>query len=35
MVRSQYQGARRADLGKLDVAALFLHVTGRTPPCGA
>jgi len=35
MVRSQYQGARRADLGKLDVAALFLHVTGRTPPRGA
>jgi 3-hydroxyisobutyrate dehydrogenase len=32
MVRSQYQAARRADLGKLDVAALFLHVTGQQPP---
>jgi len=33
IVRSQYQGARRADLGALDVAALFLHVTGgRLPP---
>jgi 3-hydroxyisobutyrate dehydrogenase len=32
VVRSQYQGARRADLGKLDVAALFLHVTGQKPP---
>jgi 3-hydroxyisobutyrate dehydrogenase len=31
MVRSQYQAARRADLGRLDVAALFLHVTGRAP----
>jgi 3-hydroxyisobutyrate dehydrogenase len=31
MVRSQYQAARRADLGKLDVAALFLHVTGQKP----
>lgn len=32
VVRSQYQGARRADLGKLDVAAVFLHVTGERPP---
>jgi 3-hydroxyisobutyrate dehydrogenase len=32
VVRSQYQGARRADLGRLDVAALFLHVTGAKPP---
>jgi 3-hydroxyisobutyrate dehydrogenase len=32
VVRSQYQSARRADLGKLDVAALFLHVTGQKPP---
>jgi 3-hydroxyisobutyrate dehydrogenase len=31
VVRSQYQGARRAELGKLDVAALFLHVTGEKP----
>ena len=31
MVRSQYQAARLADLGRLDVAALFLHVTGRRP----
>ena len=31
VVRSQYQGARRADLGALDVAALFLHVTGEAP----
>ena len=31
VVRSQYQGARRADLGRLDVAALFLHVTGEKP----
>jgi 3-hydroxyisobutyrate dehydrogenase-like beta-hydroxyacid dehydrogenase len=34
LVRSQYQGARRADLGGLDVAALFLHVTGEKPPAG-
>jgi 3-hydroxyisobutyrate dehydrogenase len=32
VVRSQYQSARRADLGRLDVAALFLHVTGQAPP---
>ncbi len=31
VVRSQYQAARRAELGKLDVAALFLHVTGEKP----
>lgn len=31
LVRSQYQAARLADLGKLDVAALFLHATGRRP----
>jgi 3-hydroxyisobutyrate dehydrogenase len=29
LVRSQYQGARKAELGALDVAALYLHVTGR------
>ncbi|MGE0316102.1 MAG: NAD(P)-dependent oxidoreductase [Lautropia sp.] len=34
LVRSQYQAARLADLGKLDVAALFLHVTGRHPSGG-
>ncbi len=32
MVRSQYQGARRANLGQLDVSAVFLHVTGEKPP---
>lgn len=32
VVRSQYQGARRAELGGLDVAAVFLHVTGEKPP---
>ena len=31
LVRSQYQAARLADLGKLDVAAMFLHATGRKP----
>lgn len=35
IVRSQYQGARRADLGTLDVAALFLHVTGKPAPPAA
>lgn len=29
LVRSQYQAARLAELGKLDVSALFLHVTGK------
>ena len=32
MVRSPYQGARRANLGHLDVSAVFLHVTGERPP---
>ncbi len=31
MVRSQYQAARRASLGKLDVAAIFLQVSGEKP----
>jgi len=31
LVRSQYQAARRAGLGKLDVAAVFLQVTGEKP----
>jgi 3-hydroxyisobutyrate dehydrogenase len=31
MVRSQYQAARRANLGKLDVAAIFLQVSGEPP----
>ena len=35
LVRSQYQAARKADLGTLDVAALFLHVTGRRPDADA
>jgi 3-hydroxyisobutyrate dehydrogenase len=35
LVRSQYQAARRADLGRLDVAALFLHVTGEKPTAAA
>ncbi len=34
LVRSQYQAARLAELGKLDVSALFLHVTGRRVPRG-
>ena len=29
LVRSQMQGARRADLGALDVSAIFLHVSGE------
>ena len=29
LVRSQMQGARRADLGGLDVSAIFLHVSGE------
>ena len=32
VVRSQYQAARRANLGKLDVAAVFLQVSGEQPP---
>lgn len=32
LVRSQFQAARRAALGGLDVAALFLHITGEKPP---
>ena len=31
LVRSQYQAARRAGLGKLDVAAMFAHITGEKP----
>jgi len=31
LVRSQYEAACQSDLGQLDVAALFLHVTGRKP----
>jgi len=31
VVRSQYQAARRASLGKLDVAAIFLQVSGEKP----
>ena len=31
LVRSQMQGARRADLGKLDVSAIFLQVSGEKP----
>jgi 3-hydroxyisobutyrate dehydrogenase len=31
LVRSQYQAARRAGLGKLDVAAVFLQATGEKP----
>jgi 3-hydroxyisobutyrate dehydrogenase-like beta-hydroxyacid dehydrogenase len=32
LVRSLLQGARRADLGGLDVAAVFLHMTGEDAP---
>jgi 3-hydroxyisobutyrate dehydrogenase len=35
LVRSQYQAARRADLGNLDVAALYLQVTGGRRPDSA
>ncbi|MDA1117304.1 MAG: NAD(P)-dependent oxidoreductase [Proteobacteria bacterium] len=31
LVRSQYQAARRNDLGKLDTAAVFLQVAGEPP----
>lgn len=31
LVRSQYQAARRADLGKLDSCAVFLHAAGERP----
>src|SRR5262249_14125111 len=31
LVRSQYQAARRAMLGKLDSSAIFLEVTGEKP----
>jgi 3-hydroxyisobutyrate dehydrogenase-like beta-hydroxyacid dehydrogenase len=34
LVRSQMQAARRADLGGLDVSAVFLHVAGEKPPAG-
>ena len=30
LVRSQYQAARRASLGKLDSCAIFLEVSGET-----
>jgi 3-hydroxyisobutyrate dehydrogenase-like beta-hydroxyacid dehydrogenase len=32
LVRSQYQAARRAALGKLDSSAIFLEVTGAPRP---
>jgi 3-hydroxyisobutyrate dehydrogenase len=32
LVRSQYQASRRAQLGKLDTAALFLQASGERPP---
>lgn len=32
MVRSQYQAARRADLGGLDVSAIFLHAANEPAP---
>ncbi len=31
LVRSQYQAAKRAQLGKLDTSAVFLHVSGEKP----
>ena len=31
LVRSQYQAAKRAQLGKLDTCAVFLHVSGERP----
>ena len=31
LVRSQYQAARRAQLGKLDSCAVFLHAAGEKP----
>jgi 3-hydroxyisobutyrate dehydrogenase len=31
LVRSQYQAAERAQLGKLDTCAVFLHVSGEKP----
>jgi 3-hydroxyisobutyrate dehydrogenase-like beta-hydroxyacid dehydrogenase len=31
LVRSQYQAARRAQYGKLDSCAVFLHATGEKP----
>lgn len=31
LVRSQYQAARRSDLGKLDSCAVFLHAAGERP----
>lgn len=34
LVRSQMQAARLADLGGLDVSAVFLHVAGEKPPAG-
>jgi hypothetical protein len=34
LVRSQMQAARLADLGALDVSAIFLHVAGEKPPAG-
>jgi len=36
LVRSQYQAARRAALGKLDSSAIFLEVSGEpSPPSGS
>ncbi len=35
LVRSQMQAARRADLGGLDVSAVFLQVSGERPPGNA
>lgn len=34
LVRSQFQAARRADLGTLDVSAIFLHAANERPPAG-
>jgi len=31
LVRNQYQAARRAELGKLDSSAVFLHAAGEKP----
>jgi 3-hydroxyisobutyrate dehydrogenase-like beta-hydroxyacid dehydrogenase len=31
LVRSQFQAARRGELGKLDSSALFLHAAGEKP----
>jgi hypothetical protein len=31
LVRSEFQAARRADLGKLDSSALYLQAAGEKP----